>query len=362
MEAAMSNGTGGVGHTLIINNEDMERIKNAVVERVTEVLPGILVEVVPDIISRILPNIITAMEEKAKSHLEVKKEAERVMKENMTRFNEYSKQRKKFFQQHHRCECLMKLWDECLEEDYIPRKFRADKFHVNDRVELGIVNRRSEANFRCEHDILNKRKPEFANKVNEQDDVIFEFIENLAISGETRVEVSKLLKERTNADEVKVKQEWEKKIRGMKDAYQRDKETLDERNRSRFSDINVTIRRRTAASVNIEEDFIEDESDVETPEENEDELQSLDGSVIHGFTEDVSSGVQNDDDEAEGKVSFSDATNARVTDMANNFEHDDEESHFRDADHRTIPHDFFLDRTIPVQEQPIPRESTSPRS
>ena len=148
----------------------------------------------------------------------------------------------------------------------------------------------------------------------------------------------------------------------MKDAYRRDKETLDEHNRSRFSDVNVTIWRRTATSMNIEEDLSEDESDVETPEEIDDELQSLDGSYIHGFTEDVSNGDQNEDNEVEGEVSFSNATNALITDMANNYEDEDEESHFHDADHRTIPHDFFLDRAVVVQEQLIPRESTSPRS
>ena len=190
-----------------------------------------------------------------------------------------------------------------------------------------------------------------------------QFVENLAICGEAEVEVSKLLKERTNADDDKVVKEWEKKISGMKDAYRRDKETLDEHNRSRFSDVNVTIRRRTATSMNIEEDLSEDESDVETPEEIDDELQSLDGSYIHGFTEDVSNGDQNEDNEVEGEVSFSNATNPLITDVANNYQDDDdEESHFRDADHRTIPHDFFLDRTVVVQEQLIPRGSTSPRS
>ena len=98
------------------------------------------------------------------------------------------------------------------------------------------------------------------------------------------------------------------------------------------------------------------------PEEIEDDLQSLDGSNIHSFTEDLSNGDQNDDSEVEGKVSFSNATNALITDMANNYEDEEEESHFRVADHRTIPHDFFQDRTVAVQEQLILRESTSPRS
>ena len=93
-----------VGHTPTISTADMERLKIELMAKVTEVipevLPGILVEVVPDIISRILPNIITAIETKAISHIKARHDAERVMYDNPRKFNECTKQRKKFFTQH----------------------------------------------------------------------------------------------------------------------------------------------------------------------------------------------------------------------------------------------------------------------
>ena len=388
MEAARSSGTEGVGHTLILNNDDMERIKNAVVEKVTDVLPGcvadilpgciadvlpgILVEVFPKVVSQILPNIITTMEENTKSAMVAKKEAERVMKENATKINGCLKERKKLFGQHHRCVSLLGLWDECLEARYIPRKFREDKFHVNDREELEIIKRRSLANLQCQYDLLSKRKPEFLRKAVQKDDSMIDFIESLPISREAKVEASDLWKKKTDIDEESVKQEWEKKIKEMKEAFGKDKETLDERNRSRFGDGNITIRRRTASSVHFEEDdpneVLEEELDPENPRDFESLPQSADGSAIHGFTNDGnSSGDESDDETEEHVTAASDATQDRLNHeyLASNFtqEHDDdddEESLFRDDDHRKIPHDFFQLKTIEV-DRAQHRRSTSPR-
>ena len=407
-EATMSNRAEGVGHTLVISDGDMERIKVEVTARITDVLPGILLEVVPDIISRILPNIIDTIEDKTKSHMKARKEAERIMKDNQAKFNECSRARKKLFGQYRRCESLLQVWDECKAQEppHIPRKFREDKFHVKDREELDIVNRRSWANFQCQYDLLSKRKPEFAAKVNDQDDKIFEFVENLDIPGDTKIEISKLWKNKTEVDENSVMKEWEKKIEAMKDAFRKDKETLEEQNRSRFGDaMNVTVRRGRNSSVysnnedilldedneasdafeaylgtqdadTRETDLIDEDFDLNERSANGFTDNSSDttpfggpehdsGSTIHGFTSDTNDAysfeaAEDEYDPNNDEHPISDETQLRINRMAVNFE-DSIDSHFQDTDRRRIPHDFFLGTTVQHQQKHQERRNTFPR-
>ena len=381
MEAPAMIGSEGVGHTPIISAADMERIKIAVTAKVTEVipevLPGILVDVVPDVISRILPNIIAAIETKTISHIEARHDAERIMYDNPTKFNECTKRRKKFFTQHERCESLIQLYDECLQETpspYIPRKFREDKFHVMDEEELEIVNRRSLANLTCQYDILSKRKRDFALKVNQEDDKIYEHVEAMAISAESKIEIINIWQKDTKGDENKVKQEWKRKVTEMKQAYAKDKEILAEKNRSRFGDRrNVTVRNRNSSRVperteqsdDNEDDPGNGNNDQDTDHEDEHEeadedivSQTGNESAIHGFTDDTTSPVGDHDEDDE--FDFSDETVARVNDMAHNYEQENT-SHFREVDHRGIPPDFFQSK-MPTQlnQQQELRRNTFP--
>ena len=50
----MSSRSEGVGHTLVISGQDMERIKAEVTAKITDVLPKILLEVVPDVITLLM--------------------------------------------------------------------------------------------------------------------------------------------------------------------------------------------------------------------------------------------------------------------------------------------------------------------
>ena len=346
-ETSAMNRIEGVGHTSILSTADRELIKAEVIKAITEVLPDILVEAFPDVMGRILPNIISAMETKTRSHIEVRQEAERVMSNYQTEIKGFAKRRKKFFQQHERCVSLNRLYDECLEEQppYIPRKFREDKFHVMDQEELEIVNRRSMANLRCQYDILSKRKRDFANKVNEEDDRMYQLVETLDIPGETKVEIINIWQKDTKNEESKVTQDWIRKVGEMKIAYEKDKETLAERNRTRFGiRDNVTVRTRDTSIRAVVSELSDGEDEEEDPVE-QDRSAAL-------FTNEIVSSDNEEQDDEDGGFGFSNETQQRVNDMVENFENEDT-SHFRDVDHRTVPHDFFQLRSLtqPTHQQ-----------
>ena len=208
-DATTNTGPEEVGYTRI-SDEDIKRIRDEVVSEINKELPKILREFFPTMVDGLLPTIVAAVEKKTTSHLSAREEAKRfIEEENPTKFNECLLRRKKVFQQYQRCESLIQLYDECKEEDppYIPRKFREDKFQVNDQEELDIVNRRSMANFQCQHDILIKRKRDFATMVNNEDDLIIRYVEeNVQLSPDTRIEISNIWQKRINEDETSSKE------------------------------------------------------------------------------------------------------------------------------------------------------------
>ena len=373
-EAATNTTVEGAGHTqIIINNDDMEQIKNEIITKITEVLPSILMEVFPALIEKVLPNIITAVERKTESHISTRGEADRFINENPEKFNECIKSRKQAFEQFQRCESLLLLYNECKEEQppYIPRKFREDKFHVHDEEELDIVNRRSLANLQCQYDLLSKRKRDFVAKVNHQDDLIFQYVEEMDISREVKVEISKIWQNETKEDEIGIKKVWEKKISEMKKAYEKDKEKLEESNRNRFRDRrNVTVRRGSRVSWSLpaleEQQNVTDNNTDSHDASDQTNSSGLTNSIEDELQTDVIPSVDHDDhheqslitspDEEEDEFGFSNETLARVDDMVNNFTGNDS-SHFRDTDRRTIPHDFFGSQ----MNQQTNRRSTYPR-
>ena len=392
-----------IGHTISVSEEELTSIKTLLATKICDVLPGLLEDILPGMIAGILPKMMENIENKTRVQLDARRDAERFMNDNPTKFNECTKERLQVYERYQRCDSLLTLWDECMAEQppYVPRKFRKDRYHVNDQEELNIITRRGLANFRCEYDILRKRHREFANKVNEQDDMVYAYVESLGISRESKFEISKIWERDTKTDEEKVQKEWVKKIDGMKKAYAKDKVSLQEKNHARFgSSQNITHRRRPSnREVNDDDDDDDgdDEDDVASdagrddqesrgdvqsePLELEEDVDDQHNSSVHGFTDDnvldISSTIGNsmnlfednndnnnsntnnvsnvdahnsdrrnhtvsfnDRIEDDDDFAFSDTTRNTINLLANNFA-DSVSSHFRDSDLRTIPHDFF---------------------
>ena len=233
-------------------------------------------ESLPDILRDELPNILVDVNERAKQIERARQDAEDFIDENPGKFNEGYRNRNKVFEGYVRCMNLTKLYNEYLQSNptYIPRKFRDDKYYVRDEEELEIINNRFMGKFQSDFNLLKKGQRDFATAVNTEDDIIYNFIEHCNIPDRVKTEIDAIWERDRKIDEKKIEEEWTKKITGMKQAYEKDKQHLAELNRERakkFEEI-----RQSARAVPINEANLEEDSDQESTGEfvNRDELEN----------------------------------------------------------------------------------------
>ena len=163
----------------------------------------------------------------------------------------------------------------------------------------------------------------------------------------------------------------------MKQAYEKDKESLAERNRTRFGDrSNVTTRsRNNFRTLEVTEPFhATDEDERNTRSRNTSTIPEV--SELSDAEDEVEDAIDHDSSEAlfnnetihvdhqeayndDTEYDFSEETQARVNNMVDNFE-DENASHFRDVDRRTVPHDFFQARTSTQRSLQGSRRNTFP--
>ena len=147
-----------------ITNDLMDTLKKVLVEKITELIPNILKEVTPNIISHtkviiesyVVENSESLRESLAKTDNDVKD----FNKNNAAFIDSSLSEREKEYYRFSRCENLLNLYNECLEEDppYVPKKFRSDNYHVKSEAELKIVDNIDLERFKGECNILNVRK------------------------------------------------------------------------------------------------------------------------------------------------------------------------------------------------------------
>ena len=87
--------------------------------------------------------------------------------------------------------------------------------------------------FRSEYDLLKKRQRDFASAVNEQDDIIYNFIEHCEVPESVKTELAAIWERDNKSSEATVDSKWLKNIAGMKIAYEKDKQKLAEHNQRR---------------------------------------------------------------------------------------------------------------------------------
>ena len=77
------------------------------------------------------------------SFTSIKQEAEHFIYSNSKLWSDLLQKRKYFVYKFTRCERLLDLYGECLQEEpiYIPRKFRNDKTYVTSQEELNVVRK-----------------------------------------------------------------------------------------------------------------------------------------------------------------------------------------------------------------------------
>ena len=202
---------------------------------IKEVIRETVLEVLPETMRIELPNILVDISERTRLIEKAKVDAKEYMNKNPSKFIEVFKKRNKLFQGYARCKNLTNLYDECLQSNpvYIPRKFRDDKFFVRDEEELEIVKVRFMGKFQSEYNLLKKRQRDFATAVNAEDDIIYNLIDHCGVPDSVKTEIANVWEQDVKADEEKISQQWVTNIRGMKIAYEKDKQRLVELNKDR---------------------------------------------------------------------------------------------------------------------------------
>ena len=188
-----------------------------------------------EIMHKELPKILIDVKDEMIRIESAKQDARAYMNSNPEKFNTSYNNRKKLFDGYWRCESLTKLYEECKSSTpaYIPRKFRDDKFFVRDEEELAIVNVRFMGKFDSEYNLLKKRQRDFATAINAEDDVIYELIEHCNAPDVVKTEIAAIWERDVKSEEDKTKEDWRKKVTGMKAAYEKDKKNLEELNQQR---------------------------------------------------------------------------------------------------------------------------------
>ena len=203
---------------------------------------------------RELPKILINVKEEMKQMEKAKRDAKDYMDSIPDSFNAGYKKRRDLYKGYARCENLTRLYDECkqCEPVYIPHKFREDRFFVRDEEELAIVNVRFMGKFDSEYNLLKKRQRDFAAAINAKDDIIYALIEQCDTTDIVKAEIAAIWEKDVKGDEEKINEEWKKKVTGMKAAYEKDKQKLEELNQKRRAKFEQLQRNTRRVEVNEE--------------------------------------------------------------------------------------------------------------
>ena len=231
--------------SLLLNDDVINKISNTVAEKLSEKFSPLIREMVentiPSAIAEFAPLINITFKERKEISIRDTEEARNHM-HNSDIFNKIFKLREKKYKQFARCDHLIRLYDESLQETppYIPRKFREDKLFVRNERELEKVYNRSMANLQCEYDILEIRKSDYKEQYGKMDDEIRQHVDNESLSQSVKQAILDIWTKDCKEVEDAAKKVWKKKLLGVKKAFEEDKEALKKLNSRRFQNNNST--------------------------------------------------------------------------------------------------------------------------
>ena len=211
----------------------MESLKNILKEKILELIPSLLREIAPDIVKCAKNSIEDfvmdndLLQESVKQTLlSTDEEVENFKRAYSSLCNDKLKEREENLYKYTRCDRLIALFNECLQEEpmYIPKEFRMDRYHVKSTQELNIVTKMDLKRFQGECEILNCRREEFSKRVKHIDEEILDLVNENNVSAKS----SKILIDRwyklANEDKAKIDKKWDNKISSTKKAFEKDKQ------------------------------------------------------------------------------------------------------------------------------------------
>ena len=125
--------------------------------------------------------------------------------------------RKDFVHKFTRCERLLDLYGECLQEEpmHIPCKFRNDKAYVTSQEELNIVRKNDLNNLQSECEVLKLRKNNLLENIANQDKILEEKLREGKINQQVKKEILFYWDYDVTKEIENVNKKWDTKILGM---------------------------------------------------------------------------------------------------------------------------------------------------
>ena len=157
-------------------SQQLESIKQIVIDSINLLLPKIIKEITPliiqtsrDLVNKNFNNV---------DNIIVDQDATKpFFNQHHLQWNKLLIQRKDLYYKYARCEKLLLLYAECIEEDpiYVPRKFRQDSYHTNSQAERNVINTSNLHRFQTECEILRIRREQYMKEITSKDDYIKKF-------------------------------------------------------------------------------------------------------------------------------------------------------------------------------------------
>ena len=218
---------------LFLSEEQLNVINRSIVENINKCIPEIIERVTPLIMEKIDTHLKQFWSnDKRNTELSfpsIKQEAEHFIYSNSKLWSDLLQKRKDFVYKFTRCERLLDLYGECLQEEpmYIPRKFSNDKTYVTSQEELNVVRRNDLNNLQSECEILKLRKYNLLENIANQDKILEEKLREGKINQQVKKEILFYWDCDMTKDIENVNKKWETKILGMTKAYEKDKRFLE---------------------------------------------------------------------------------------------------------------------------------------
>ena len=232
-----------------LSNQIMESLKETLIDKITELIPNLIKELLPSIINLSKDIIIHHLQETnlvedcIQEERNTKKEFDQFKHKHQYYFTKKLDEIKDEYYKHEKCKRISELYDRIIEnnsecpdtnETYVPRKFRKDDYYAMSKAELDAISRFEQERLKSERDILKLRRQEYFNRIEKIDADISNFIKTNNISSPTKELAINRWNECISEDSDKVDIQWQKKIESTKESFKRDKEFLQNHQKTRL--------------------------------------------------------------------------------------------------------------------------------
>ena len=231
----------------LLNDVEYGTFKEALLEAITEILPRIIEEITPlilekskSVIEQNAPSLfLNSAPVENRNDRNIREECDKFVYDNQNTWNTKLHDRKDVMYKFLRCDKLILLYNNCLEEEpmYIPRKFRNDRVHIMNDNEKNIYDKLALQKLKTEMEILTNRREHFRNKLDGIDNELKQFIESKNIRELLKKEIESEWQENCEKQYTRLDEIWKKKIEGTMKGFEKDKSYL-RRNNNEVQQLN----------------------------------------------------------------------------------------------------------------------------